>query len=208
VPEIAARAAEHLAEPGTRVVLAGHGVGSVLAGAAAVRLLAWLPPEQARRLGLVTAGSPLQWAFLRAFPAMLPVDGLARLYRDLAGRWRALCRGTDPFGGGVTSWACQTFDDQWLGVGFRADGAPGALAAAVVGPTGAHVIGGDHWLPDPARGPVPGRRWAPGVLGHADYYADPEWDRAVACAAGVESPDAIAVATPVFPLSRRIMRTG
>jgi hypothetical protein len=23
---------------------------------------------------------------------------------------------------------------------------------------------------------------------HSDYYSDPEWDRAVACAAGMESP--------------------
>lgn len=188
VPEVAARAAEYLAEPNTRVVLTGHDQGSAIVVAAAARLLGELAPEDAGRLGVVVAGAPLQWAYQRAFPAVLPHDGLLELYGDLAGRWRTMARGTDPFGGGLTTWRRQVFDGQLIGVGFRTDGTSGALSPAVVGPTGALVLGGDHWLPDPERGPFPGRRWSPGVLGHNDYYSDPEWDRAIACAAGLESP--------------------
>ena len=188
VPELAARAAEYLAEPSTRVVLTGHSQGSVLVAVAASRLLATLPPQQTERLGIVVAGSPIQTAYVRAFPGVLGYAGLAELSTDLGGRWRSLCRGTDPIGGGVTTWDRQVFHGQLIGVGLVPDAHAGALPAATVSPTGALVLGGDHWLPDPARGPFPGRRWAPGVHRHSDYYSDPEWDRAVACAAGMESP--------------------
>jgi hypothetical protein len=189
VPEIAARAAEYLAEPNTRVVLTGHDQGSMIAVAAAARLLGHLSPDQVRRLGVVVAGSPLQWAYPRAFPDAVPHAGLRALFGELDGRWRTMARGSDPAGGGVTTWRRQVFDGQLIGVGFRPDGTSGALSPAVAGPTGALALGGDHWLPDPERGPFPGRRWAAGVLRHSDYYSDPEWDRAIACAAGLESPD-------------------
>jgi hypothetical protein len=188
VPELAARAAEYLAEPNTRVVIAGHSQGTVITVAAATRLLAGLSPSEAQRVGIVLAGSPLQSCYPRAFPAVVPHDGLLELYHDLNGRWRTLARGTDPIGGGLTTWRRQVFDGKLIGVGFRTDGTSGALSPAVAGPTGALVLGGDHWLPDPQRGPFPGRRWAPGVQHHGDYFSDPEWDRAIACAAGMESP--------------------
>jgi hypothetical protein len=188
VPELAARAADYLTEPNTRVVLAAHSQGTVIAAAAATRLLAGLAPQDTQRVGIVMAGSPLQWAYPRAFPAVVPHDGLLELFGDLSGRWRTLSRGTDVIGGGLTTWRRQVFDGQLIGVGFRDDGTSGTLPPAVAGPTGALVLGGDHWLPDPQHGPLPGRRWASGVLHHDDYYSDPEWDRAVACAAGMESP--------------------
>ncbi|MBY8848421.1 hypothetical protein K7G98_07280 [Saccharothrix sp. MB29] len=200
VPELVSRVREHLADPGTRVVLAGHSQGSLLAAVAAARLLEALPPDQAERLGLVTAGSQLQWAYPRAFPAIVPHDSLASLAGRLAGRWRALCRGTDALGGAVTTWDRQVYDGMLLGAGFRADGTSGALPPAERGPTGALVLGGDHWLPDPQRGPFPGRRWAPGVNRHADYTSDPEWDRAVALAAGLDAGEA---PLPVLPVARR-----
>ena len=198
VPELAARAAEYLAEPNTRVVLTGHGKGTMLTLAAATRLFAGLSEQDSRRVGVVLSGSPLQWAYSRAFPAIVPHDGLLELYHDLGDRWRTLCRGTDPIGGGVTTWRRQVFDGQFIGVGFRTDGTSGALPSAVRGPTGALVLGGDHWLPDPQRGPFPGRRWASGVLCHQDYVSDPEWDRAVACAAGMESPVRVVVRPAAF----------
>ncbi len=203
VPEIAARARDHLAEPNTRVVLTGHSQGTVIAAAAATRLLAGMDDEAASRLGLVMAGSPLQWAYLRAFPAVVPFDGLLQLFGDLNGRWRTMSRGTDPIGGGLTTWDRQVVHGRLIGSGFLPDGRPGALRPAVAGPTGALVLGGDHWLPDPERGPFPGRRWAPGVLRHGDYYSDPEWDRAVACAAGLESPETTADRATVFRLPGR-----
>ncbi|MBP2474577.1 hypothetical protein JOF53_003449 [Crossiella equi] len=188
VPELVARAEEHLKTPGTRLVLVGHSQGSLLAAVAAARLMESLPEHDKERVGLVTAGSQLQWAYPRAFPAVVPHASLASLHGQLAGRWRSLCRGTDPLGGAVSTWSRQVYDGKVLGVGYKADGTVGALPAATVGPTGALVLGGDHWLPDPMRGPFPLRRWAPGVLGHVEYQPDPEWDRAVSIAAGLSRP--------------------
>ncbi|MFC0439047.1 hypothetical protein [Kutzneria buriramensis] len=181
IPELVARAREHLAEPGARVVLAGYSQGSLLAAIAVARLLDTLPAHERERVGLVTAGSPLQWAYPRAFPAIVSHDSLAELAKAMGGRWRAVCRGTDAIGGGVTTWDRQAFDGQLLGVGFE-----GALPAAERSATGALVLGGDHWLPDPQRGPIAGRRWRPGILRHNDYTSDPEWDRAIAAAAGLD----------------------
>jgi hypothetical protein len=189
VPELADRAEEYLADPATRVVLTGHSQGTVLVTAAMARLMSRTSPIERERLGMVVAGSPLQWAYPRAFPAVVPHDGLVHMFGLMEGRWRAMCRGTDPIGGGLTTWERQVVNGKLIGVGFQDDGqACGALPTATEGPTGALVLGGDHWLPDPERSPRPGRRWAPGVLKHHDYYSDPEWDRAVACAAGLESP--------------------
>lgn len=197
VPELAARAAEHLADPDTRVVIVGHSQGSLLAAVATSRLLESLPEADRERVGLVTAGSQLQWAYPRAFPGAVPHDSLRDLAGTLGGRWRSLCRGTDPIGGAVSTWNRQIYDNMLIGVGFRADGTEGPLPVAARGPTGALVLGGDHWLPDPQRGPFSFRRWVPGVLAHSDYSGDPEWDRAVAMAAGLEIP----VRGAVLPLS-------
>ncbi|GAA5150587.1 membrane protein [Amycolatopsis dongchuanensis] len=188
VPELAARAKEHLAEPNTRVVLAGHQIGSLLAVLAAARLVHALPEGERTRVGLLTAGSPLQWGYQRAFPAVLSRDSLARLFGELEGRWRGLARGTDILGGGVTTWRQEVVDGELRGVGYLPEGGVGDLAPALSGPTGALVLGGDHWLPDPIANPAGTRRYAAGVLGHADYEVDPEWDRAVAMAAGLEFP--------------------
>jgi len=189
VPELAGRVREHLAEPNTRVVLAGYHVGGLLTVLAAARLAEDLSEDELDRVGVVTAGTPLQWGYQRAFPAMFPSGSLARLYGRLDGRWRGLCRGTDAFGGGATTWRHQVAGGMLLGVGYQKDGSIGAVEPAVQGPTGVLVLGGDHWLPDPMRAPVNGRRWAAGVRRHSDYVGDPEWDRAVVMAAGLEDAD-------------------
>ena len=185
-PEVASRTVAHLAEPGTRVVLIGESHGSLLVAVAAARLLNSLNEPERRRIGIVTVGSQLQWAYTRAFPAVLPFSALGTLAGELGTRWRSLCRGTDPLGGAVTTWRRQVFDDSLLGMGLRPDGTSGPLAAATRSPHGALVLGLDHWLPDPPRGPVVGRRWTPGLQRHGNYTADPEWDRAVAMAAGLD----------------------
>jgi hypothetical protein len=185
-PELAARTVEHLREPGTRVVLAGDSHGSLLVAVAVARLMNSLDEPDRRRIGLVTVGSQLRWAYSRAFPAVLPLPALGGLAGELGTRWRSLCRGSDPLGGGVTTWEQQVCDAHLLGIGLRADGTSGPLTAASRSPSGALVLGLDHWLPDPAAGPIPGRRWTPGVQRHANYTADPEWDRAIAMAAGLD----------------------
>jgi hypothetical protein len=185
-PELAARAVEHLRVPGTRVVLTGNSQGSLLVAVAAARLLNSVNEGERRRIGIVTVSSPLQWAYARAFPGVVSHASLATLARELGTRWRALCRGTDPVGGAVTTWRRQVCDGRLLGIGFRPDGTTGPLPAARRTPSGALVLGLDHWLPDPLDGPFPGRRWNPGVQGHGDYPADPEWDRAIAMAAGLD----------------------
>ncbi|WP_192783118.1 hypothetical protein [Amycolatopsis lexingtonensis] len=187
VPELAARAREHLAEPGTRVVLSGYNLGSLLTIMAAARLAADLPAADLERVGVLTAGSPLQWGYQRAFPALLPQEALEELFGDLDGRWRALCRGTDIFGGGVTTWRHEVSDRCLYGVGFQPDGGSGPLKAKA-DENGVLILGGDHWLPDPLRGPTGRHRWAPGVLRHQDYVVDAEWDHAVAMAAGLGKP--------------------
>lgn len=186
VPELAARVMEHLKDPSTRVVLTGHSQGSLLVAVTAARLMDVLNEPERQRLGLVTVGSQLQWAYPRAFPGAVPHASLAELSQRLGTRWRSLCRGTDPLGGAVTTWDRQVCDNQLLGTGFRPDGTIGPLPAATPSPTGALVLGGDHWLPDPMRGPFTGRRWVAGVMGHGNYTADPEWDRAIAMAAGLD----------------------
>jgi hypothetical protein len=193
VPELAERAKEHLRAPDSRVVLSGYHVGGLLTVITAGRLSATLSDAELERLGLLTAGTPLQWGYQRAFPGVFGHDSLARLYGALGGHWRGLCRGTDTFGGGATTWRHQVRDGRLLGVGYLPDGGVGALEPAERGPHGVLVLGGDHWLPDPALGPVQGRRWAPGVRRHTDYIAEPEWDRAVAYAAGLAGP------TPAVP---------
>jgi len=188
IPDLAARAKEHLAEPNTRVVLSGEKLGSLLALIAAARLVHTLPPGERERIGLLSAGSPLQWGYQRAFPAVLPHSALAALHGSLDGRWRGLARGTDIFGGGVTTWRHRVDGDKLTGEGYLPDGSWGALPPAGTSTTGALVLGGDHWLPDPVHPPSGARRWRAGVLGHSDYLVDAEWDQAVAIAAGLEFP--------------------
>jgi hypothetical protein len=206
-PELAARTVEHLRDPSTRVVLTGNSQGSLLTVVAAARLLNSLNEPDRRRVGVITVGSPLQWAYLRAFPAVISHASLATLAGQLGTRWRALCRGTDPIGGAVTSWRRQVCDGRLLGVGFRPDGTTGPLPAARRSPDGALVLGLDHWLPDPMGGPFPGRRWSPGVQRHNDYTADPEWDRAVAMAAGLDPAPANTAGMPVLPTPRHAKST-
>jgi hypothetical protein len=189
VPELADRVKEHLAEPNTRVVLSGYNIGSLLTVLAAARVIAEIPEADRERVGLLTAGSPLQWGYQRAFPAMLPQAQLAELFAGLDGRWRALCRGTDIFGGGVTTWRHRVVSGKLLGDGYVPGGGTGALAAEPDA-DGVLVLGSDHWLPDPMRGPTGRHRWAPGVLKHNDYVVDAEWDSAVAMAAGLGRPKA------------------
>ena len=153
---------------------------------AAARLLNSLNEPERRRIGLVTVGSQLHWAYCRAFPAVLPLSALGTLAGEFGTRWRSLCRGTDPLGGGVTTWGRQVYESSLLGVGLRADGTIGPLPAATRAPARR-----DDARAGPLAAGSDGRADAgaavdAGVQRHANYTADPEWDRAIAMAAGLD----------------------
>jgi hypothetical protein len=100
----------------------------------------------------------------------LVVAGASYADQDLVdamgGRLRILCRGTDTWGGIAESHG----DD---------------LQAVTRRDSGAIVHGSAHWLPDPQVAPIVGKRWTPGINGHRNYTADPEWDHAIAIAASL-----------------------
>ncbi|MEJ2862424.1 hypothetical protein [Actinomycetospora flava] len=119
VLELADRAAWHLDKRNAAaVVLSGHSQGSLVCVAAATLLVRNPWPDGGRgdlaqerraaqsvgRLGLLTYGSQLQWAFARLFPCSVGFHHQEQLYRALSGRWINLYRTTDPLGGPVLSW--------------------------------------------------------------------------------------------------------
>ncbi|UQX88726.1 hypothetical protein M6D93_01685 [Jatrophihabitans telluris] len=208
VPELADRVERYLAQ-GYRVVLCGHSQGSLLVAAATLRVLGdTAGTDAAQRLGLVTAGSQLQWAYPRGFPSVIDVPSYRMMLQRLDGRWRNLARGTDPLGGAVLSW----------NLGVTASGE--ALAACLLTPADsdcvgrleesdgmtaehARILGREHWLADPVR---PASLSAIGTgtsayfLGlhrHSDYWKDPEWDAAVVRAAGFVTLAEIALTAQV-----------
>src|SRR3954462_12742856 len=96
---------------------------------AAARLAAELPEADLERVGVHTSGSPLQWGYQRAFPALHPQEALERLFGDLDGRWRALCRGPAIFGGAMTAWRHEGVARCLYGVGSPPEGGIGPLKA-------------------------------------------------------------------------------
>ena len=199
-PELAARTVEHLREPGTRVVLtgdiarepAGRGRGGAAAelagraGAAADRA----GDRRARSCGGRTAGrSPRccrcrRWARSRA--------SWARGGGRCAGartRWAARSRRGASRCAARTCWASASARTARRGRCPRRRGRRRAR----------WCWGWTTGCPTPRRARHPGRRWAPGVQRHANYTADPEWDRAIAMAAGLDPTER---AGPAAPLRR------
>jgi hypothetical protein len=199
VPELVDRI-EQYTKAGHRVVLCGHSQGSLLAASAVLRLMA-VSPTALDRVGLVTAGSQLQWAYPRGFPSVIDVQAYRVMLARLDGRWRSLTRGTDPLGGAVLTWDQQVNAGRPGGAALEAQ-ALTLITAAAPGrpvsdcgdetPTHARVIGNEHWLADPFRpdGPYvadvhrPG--FHPGTHAHSDFWLDPEWNRAISIAAVLE----------------------
>lgn len=161
------------------VVLSGHSQGSVVCFAALslLRREAERPDpadgeryiRQAdavaalRRVGLVTYGSQLQWAYSRLFPHYLGHAELARLHGDLGDRWWNVHRLTDPLGGPVQVWP-ETAQEQ-LFAGPKLWGVR---------------CGNDVRLRDPEfLDPDPDMVASP-LRGHSDYYDDPVFDEVVA----------------------------
>jgi hypothetical protein len=175
--------------PNARIVLCGHSQGSLLMYATVLRLaiLDLANPDPSTwiltKVGLVTHGSQLQWAYGRAFPDMLSYFSHLTVMKALGGRWCNLVRFTDPLGGPVLSWDLKVNDDEI--VGDWLPGAPTTAATFARTESGARVIGHERWLPDPVlHQPIfPARK-------HSDYTLDPQWDDAIALAAGLQPASA------------------
>lgn len=188
IRDITERVTEHLDERGdARVVLCGHSQGSLLMYATALRLAKRDEEDGTNRLsrvGLVTHGSQLQWAYGRAFPDMLSYFSHLLVMDTLKGRWQNLVRYTDPLGGAVLSWNRTAEGEHFLGdaLPYRRtnDGERTTRREGVGWSSGAWVIGNERWLPDPVlHEPIfPPRA-------HSDYTLDAQWDAAVALAAGI-----------------------
>ncbi|QFZ18186.1 hypothetical protein [Saccharothrix syringae] len=161
------------------VVLSGHSQGSVVcfAALALLRREAERPDradrrryirqheaaEALHRIGLVTYGSQLQWAYSRLFPHYLGHAELCRLHAGLEGRWWNVHRLTDPLGGPVQAWA--ETEDERVCAGDRLWGVR---------------CGYDVRLRDPEfLDPDPDMVASP-LRGHGDYYRDPVFDEVVA----------------------------
>jgi hypothetical protein len=186
VPDIVERAHRYI-EKGHIVVLSAHSQGTLITVAAALRMMK-RHPRSCAHLGLVMGGSQLQWAYPRAFPAVVDVHAYQGVLRDLNGRWYVLARGTDPLGGPVLSWNLEESGGNLTACTLTGDGQ--GEQPANPGGRGLWIAGRDWWISDPmpADATQIGFRLPPfslSVQRHSGYWSHPQWDRAVASAAGL-----------------------
>jgi hypothetical protein len=194
VPDLVERAHRYI-EEGHTVVLSAHSQGSLITLAAAMRMKACYPGS-CKYLGLVMAGSQLQWAYPRAFPAVVNLHAYQRVLGDLNGRWYVLVRGTDPLGGPVLSWTLNENDGKLTACELTKDGTPGEEGPQTVDPHGPGLWIADHdwWISDPMPAAPADRGFAlppfsTSTQRHSGYWSHPQWDRAVARAAGLKPAD-------------------
>jgi hypothetical protein len=190
VPELVERAHTYITD-GYRVVLSAHSQGTLIALAAALRMKK-CHPKSCKRLGLVMAGSQLQWAYPRAFPAVVDIDAYQQVLDDLDGRWYVLARGTDPLGGPVLSWDLHEKDDSLTASKLTRHGQRGEKEAPAVtnGGAGLWFAGHDWWISDPMPAAPDDTGFAlppfsMALQRHSGYWSHPRWDQAVARAAGL-----------------------
>lgn len=190
VPELVERAQTYI-EQGHKVVLSAHSQGTLIAIAAALRMKVKYP-SSCQHLGLVMAGSQLQWAYPRAFPAVVNVGAYKRVLRDLGGRWYVLARGTDPLGGPVFSWNLNRSGDNLTASVLTKDGPRSWTDPRATEPErdGLWMAGQDWWISDPmTAGPDDYGFTLPpfsvSLQRHSGYWSHPRWDQAVALAAAL-----------------------
>jgi hypothetical protein len=103
VPEFQGRIDYHIRKFSQPVVISAHSQGSIIAFAA----VASLPDDYARKVALVTYGSPITTIFGRFFPEYFGSDAVAKVRAKLPDPapdtpgWRNFYRLTDPIGGPV-----------------------------------------------------------------------------------------------------------
>jgi hypothetical protein len=191
VPDLVERAHRYI-EEGHTVVLSAHSQGSLITLAAALRMKACYP-DSCKYLGLVMAGSQLQWAYPRAFPAVVDLHAYQRVLGDLKGRWYVLVRGTDPLGGPVLSWNLNENDGKLTACELTKVGTPGEEGPQAADPhgPGLWIAGHDWWISDPMPAASADCGFALPAFStstqrHSGYWSHPQWDRAVARAAGLK----------------------
>jgi hypothetical protein len=174
VLSLASRVREVSADaPSTKLVLAGHSQGSLIVMATALHLVD-TSHDAGRRLGVLTYGSQLQWAYARLFPTFFGHATLKHLYRALDRRWYNLYRWTDWLGAPVLSYPTRG----WLsGANPPTDERPwesldGGRHTAFTGDAGARRLGNDVRLLDPMWIIPPADKPVARLLGHGGYYDD------------------------------------
>jgi hypothetical protein len=190
VPDLLERAHQYIAA-GHKVVLSAHSQGSLITVATALRMKK-IHPASCQHLGLVMAGSQLQWAYPRAFPAVIDLDAYRRVLNDLDGRWYVLARGTDPLGGPVLSWGLSESNGNLTALRLTEDGKLDRheLQAAARSGLGLWIAGHDWWVSDPMPATQDNCGFALPPFSllterHSGYWSHPQWDQAVATAAGL-----------------------
>lgn len=164
-----------------RVLLAGHSQGSLIAAAAVLRV----PGDLHARLGLLTHGSQLQFAYPRAFPGYLNPYLLRWILARLDDRWINLFRDTDPFGGPVLSWDRSPDDEERES--DRLTRAGTEHGADTTDRNGLRRCGNDWRLLDPPVVDAQDETW-PGTRKHGDYYLDAAWPEVARTFWPVEQP--------------------
>ncbi len=163
--------------PASRVVVAAHSQGSLIAVAA----LLWLTPQERARVGLVTFGSQLRQQLVRAFPAHVDVSVLGWLWSRYDGRWRNLYRDTDAIAGPVLSWDHSAELHGQRPQSRRINGWDRAHDDTIDEDSGRRDCGPDWRLLDPTPSDIAQMTSAVATLrGHGDYPADPDWPKVLA----------------------------
>lgn len=182
VADLRERIRWHLRTTTGDVVVAAHSQGSLIALSA----LLWLTATERARIGFVTFGSQLQIQFSRAFPHYVDLEVLRWTRKAYGGRWVGLFRDTDAIGGPVLSWDQSPDRTGSVLTSHRLDAvdtgdAGGAWTDQVDPSTGRRICGPEWRLLDPTPSDPDLQTGAiPGLRGHSDYPADPDWPRAVA----------------------------
>lgn len=115
VPELLDRIRVLLTDVDTRVVLAAHSQGTVIAAATLLQH----DDDTRERVALLTFGSPLRRLYTRNFPAYFGTDALPRLSQRQQQRWINLWALSDPIGSWVSEGTDRSMRAALGGIDYR-----------------------------------------------------------------------------------------